>query len=103
MTILRGGPDEWFFPKPGAGDRCILCHGPLYYPVLQWAPSYRGNDEREDGAVRFICKECCSDIRTGIPRDLREMATPRQLRRSGFHGTRPNRDSVFVLPEDSQH
>jgi hypothetical protein len=103
--ILRGRPeDSWWHPNPGKNDRCVFCCGPLYFPVLQWLPRYRGPKDYDDIQERFVCKECCEDIHSGFIRDLREMKALRELRRLGFHRAQPTGDGdVFVPPESSQH
>jgi Zn-finger protein len=102
--ILRGKPeDAWWCPNPGKGDRCIFCHGPLYFPVLQWLPQYRGDKDYESGESRYVCKECCAEICSGLIRDLREMKTLSALRRLGFHKAKPTKDTVYIPPEGAQH
>jgi Zn-finger protein len=102
--ILRGRPeDAWWQPKPGKDDRCIFCHGPLYFPVLQWLPHYRGDKDYEDGRSRYICRECCADVHTGLIRDLKEMKTLGELKRLGFHKAQPTKGTVFIPPEGAQH
>jgi hypothetical protein len=97
--ILRGRPeDAWWHPNPGRGDRCIFCRGPLYFPVLQWLPQYRGGGDHESES-RYICKECCAEISGGLIRDLREMKTLGQLKRLGFHKAQPTKDTVYIPPE----
>jgi hypothetical protein len=102
MTILRGHAHEW--PGPEKNDRCALCRGPLHFPILEWSPQYRGDDDYYDYRSKYICKECCADIHSGLIRDLREMKALQELRQLGFHKARPTRDGdVFVPPENSQH
>jgi hypothetical protein len=104
MTVLRGRPGEWICTaRPEADDRCMMCCGPLYYPVLQWYPRYRGGGD-DDMRSRFLCKECCAEIHSGFARDLREMRNLNQLRQLGFYKAEPGGDSdVFVPPENNQH
>lgn len=105
MAILRGESSEWYYPKPSGEDRCMLCCGPLYYPVLQWAPHFRADDDDpcHERGVRFLCKECCAEIHHGFIRDLKEMKQIRELRRLGFHGARPTTDGEVFVPPEGEH
>jgi hypothetical protein len=104
--ILRGGPHEyeWYHPNPKKSDRCMLCHGPLHFPVLQWSPCYRGDNVEDESRSRFLCKECCAEmLYGGFLRDLRKMKTLKELRALGFHKAEPTQDTVFIPPETNQH
>jgi hypothetical protein len=65
----------WGPPKE---HMCMLCCRPLHAPFIMWH-AWRGDTRK-----KFICSECCNDMRSGLPRDLEQMATARHLRDLGF-------------------
>jgi hypothetical protein len=70
---------------PRKGDRCVFCRGPLHPPLVMWHAPYCGDDDAaEPRYEKFICSECCIDMRRGLSLDLKRMGTAKAVERLGF-------------------
>jgi hypothetical protein len=87
------------------GSKCSLCGERLRYPYISWTMYWHSCGDK------YFCRECCNSLGngngggTGLARDLKEVATAREVKELGFdpHKARTLNSSLFIPRQSNRH